>query len=110
MLSPGRYTVIGYRLLRKDDSGTPWHLSAINIKGLSHFRVQRGKTSRVTIWPAVFATVKANPGKAFLIQGSLQGPRHAGLSVYKNGKRIPMGFTIKSGDGKDLEKGSMKYG
>lgn len=109
-LTPGRYTVVGYRLFRKDDAGTLWHLSAINVKGLSHFQVNHGRTTRVAIGPAVITTVKANPGKAFLVQGSLQGPSHAGLSIYKKGKRIPMGFTITSADGKELEKGAMKYG
>ena len=109
-LPPGAYTVIGYRIMRDDDSGTEWCLSGISPKGLQKLDVKPGRVQKVTIPPSITFGARGTAGNGFMIQVPIQGAHHAGVTIYKAGKRIAMSYAITGADGKELESGTMTYG
>jgi len=111
-LLPGEYTVTGYRLLRKDDRGTKWTLSGLNAGGVSTFKVETGKKSVIRIDPTVHFGSKGvlNRKREFMVQASIQGQHHAGVTIYKASKRIAMNYKVTGANGVVLESGKMNYG
>ena len=110
-LPAGTYTLTGYRVGREDDQGASWFISVI----LAHYdkhqiTVRPGEISQIEIDPTVAVSCRANATGKFIVQAGLQGMHQAGLTIYRNGKRIPMGFSITAADGKLLESGGMNYG
>lgn len=111
-LLPGNYTVTGYRILRKDDRGTEWTLSGLNAGGVSTFQVETGKKSVIRIDPTIHFGAKGvlNRKREFMVQAPIQGQHHAGVTIYKAGKRIAMNYKVTGAKGDVLESGKMKYG
>ena len=109
-LPPGSYTLTGYRIVRRDDQGTPWFISAISAHGMRKIEIKPGQTQTININPGVL--VRTSPGRnaGVPVTMAILGQQHAGLSIYKNGKRIPINYSITSPGGKLLETGKMKYG
>ncbi|MGI9241193.1 MAG: hypothetical protein ACR2RV_10355 [Verrucomicrobiales bacterium] len=110
-LPVGTYTLAGYRFCRKDKYGANWFISAI----LAHYDehqiiVRPGKVSRIEIDPTVVVSCRANATEKLIVQAGVQGMHGAGLTIYREGRRIPMGFTISAANGKLLETGEMDYG
>ncbi|GIS61851.1 MAG: hypothetical protein CM1200mP2_40760 [Planctomycetaceae bacterium] len=46
-LDPGVYTVIGYRVMRRDKTGARWFVSATETRGLKRISVLAGKRQRI---------------------------------------------------------------
>ncbi len=107
---PGHYTVIGYRLVRMDDAGTEWILSGIAPKGVRKFVVRAGQIHKIGIDPSITFGARGNARNGFMIQVPIQGPHHAGVTIYKDGKRIPMNYVVTGAAGRELERGKMNYG
>ncbi len=107
MLPAGKYELVGYRVVRKSEDGTTWHLSGTG-HGIAEIVVPDGGTVKA---PDV-AFVGA--GKSLRNNGhvgmAFQGLHGCGLTVYKEGKRIPAGYRILSADGKELASGKITYG
>ncbi len=114
-LPPGNYTLVGYRIVRKDDEGVNWFISAISPKGIRKLAVKPGKPLMVAIKPEIRVACKGRAGgpkaKGVLaVQGGFQGEHHSGLTIYREGKRIPLRFTISNHTGEEIETGKMGYG
>ncbi len=110
-LPAGTYTLTGYRILRCDDDGDEWFTSTI----LAHYdqhkiKVVAGKVLQLKIDPAIDVSCEADATSKYIVRSFFKGMHGAGLTIYKNGKRIPLGFKITSPDGKALESKAMKYG
>ncbi len=105
-LPVGHYTVVGYRLLRESDSGEPWHLSATGHK-IGGVKVAAGESVEFSIPKTITMEGKLHGQN---VNMSITGLKGAGLSIYKAGHRIPIGYQL-TGDGDEpLAKGSMTYG
>jgi len=109
-LPPGAYTLTGFRILRKDDMGRDWFLSAIAPKGIRKFVVKPGKVQKIVVDPSITFGAKGSAKAGFMIQVPIQGMHQAGVSIYCEGKRIPLAFTITGMDGKRIEDGKINYG
>ena len=110
-LPPGTYTVKGYRLMQQDERGNAWHISTTSPAGIGSFTLRPGSTYHLAIAPTIHIHAKGALRKGSrIVQASITGEKHAGLSIYREGKRIPMGYTISDQSGNQLEKGAMKYG
>ena len=79
-------------------------------KGVRTFTVRKGVTHKVGIDPSITFGAKGADANGFMIQVPIVGQHHAGVTIYKAGKRIPMNFVVTGTDGKELEKGKMNYG
>jgi hypothetical protein len=53
---------------------------------------------------------KAISTSKFIVQSNVQGLHGAGMTIYRNGKRIPMAYKITDSDGKLIESKGMNYG
>lgn len=104
-LPVGTYKVRGYRVLADDAAGVPWMLSSSGAS-LGVFTVAAGKTTAVPSDGTV-RLVKQRRGQTVSV--AVQGHAHAGLTVYRNGKRIPMGYRLVA-EGKVVDEGPMAYG
>ena len=113
-------------MARKDAKGVPWFVSTTS-HGFRKLVVRSGKVKRVKIDPAVHVDVRATihgeqiqarmmlngdrPGG--IIAGRIAG-RHAGhrigLSIYRAGKRISIGYRALDGQGEIIASGTMQYG
>jgi len=49
-------------------------------------------------------------GNAAHLQMSVQGARRAGMSLYRDGKRIPMRYRVVDARGAAVAEGAMQYG
>ena len=78
--------------------------------GVGKFAMQSGRTQKISIDSSITFGAKGSAQNGFMIQVPIQGQHHAGVTIYKNGKRIPMNYVVTSADGKVLEMGKMNYG
>jgi hypothetical protein len=101
----GTYRVVGYRIQRVDENGTPWHLSATG-NSIAKLTLTPGATGQVDIDATVHVKKRFHAGRvAMAITG-----QKAGLTIYKEGKRIPVRFRLADGEGTELAAGKMNYG
>jgi hypothetical protein len=56
-------------------------------------------------------TCRARPtSQGVDVQVTIMGEHHAGLTIYGDGKRIPLEFVVSDAAGKELARGPFKYG
>ena len=127
-LPVGRYSITGYRVVRKDEKGVPWFVSTTS-HGFRRIVVRSGEVKRIKIDPAVHVGVKATihgeqlraqmmihgdrPGGGGLMAGRHAGhhaPHRIGLSIYRAGKRISIGYRALDRQGEVIASGTMQYG
>ena len=116
-LPAGNYRLTGYRISRTDSSGTPWFVSTTAHK--RRLSVKIGEELRLKIDPAIHINVKAVRCEGKLVGlVSIQGERHGGLfnthrvglTIYRDGKRLPARYRATGDDGSVLESGTVAYG
>ncbi|MDA1266073.1 MAG: hypothetical protein O2816_13415 [Planctomycetota bacterium] len=105
-LPVGTYHLTGYRVLATADDGTAWHLSATKPK-LREIEVVAGETLELEIDQRVHLSLNQTAKR---VNVAVMGDGHAGLSVYKAGRRIPLGYRLLDADGKSVAKGDLRYG
>ena len=107
----GSYTLTGYRILRRDEHGVQWFTSTILAHHDQHkIKVVAGKELELKTDPAIAVSCEVDVTSKVIVRSFFKGMHGAGLTIYKNGKRIPLGYQITSPDGKPLESSAMKYG
>ena len=113
----------GYRVVRKDRKGTPWFLSTTS-PGYRPLVIEGGKEVRVPLDPTVYLTLRSPlVGSTIRAQMCLLGKtganrhgsgRHVksqvGLSIYRDGKRLPIGYRVLDQGGRVITSGTMAYG
>ena len=105
-LPAGSYTLVGYRLLARDEQKKTWHVSASAVKGVT-LDVRAGRENRLEIEPTIQIVERVQSDG---LNVAVQGMNGAGLSIYKEGKRIPLGFRRLDGQGRALGEGKIQYG
>ncbi len=109
-LPPGKYRLRNYTLTREDRAGTRWMLSATG-RAIRQIHVRNGRTTLVKIPQTIFLKPRARVRGGNLHVGvSIQGEHHSGMTIYKAGKRIPIRFSLKDADKRELASGNLKYG
>lgn len=110
-LPAGVYTLIGYRVIRRDRSGRSWFVSATDPLGIRKFAVVSGKQKRLEIDERVSVECAARRTRMGLrLQVTVSGEIEAGLSIYRAGRRIPMEFRVLDSGGRVIARGGMEYG
>jgi len=110
-LDPGVYTVIGYRVMRRDKTGTLWFVSATETRGLKRISVTAGKRQRIAIDPAIAVDCAALRSKTGLrILMTITGENESGLTIFRQGRRIAIEYRVLDAQGRAIASGVMKYG
>ena len=104
-LEAGEYRIVGYRIVRRDASGTRWHVSASGkIKKLV---VESGRDLRVEVDERVRVAQRFDGSSAGM---EIRGDGGAGLTIYRDGKRIGVPYRVVDESGIVLARGDMRYG
>lgn len=104
-VAPGRYTLVGYRIVAQDGEDT-WQLSASG-KAIRKVSLEAAKEARLRIGATIHMRTRLSKSRVGV---AIQGEDRAGLTIYRNGKRIPIGFVVRDDDGERLAEGSIEYG
>ncbi len=104
-LPAGAYHLAGYRILRRDDAGAEWHVSA-TARSIRELKLVAGANLEVDVDQGILIRKAV---RARSLNMAIQGDGKAGLSIYKEGRRIPMGYRLEAADGGVLE-GRFRYG
>jgi hypothetical protein len=109
-LPPGEYTLTGYRVLRRDAKGAEWFLSATG-PAIRRLVVRGGEEQRVRVDETIRLTGTAHPeGGGVEIQLMIAGEKGSGLTLYRDGKRIDIGYRLADARKQELARGALKYG
>jgi len=105
-LPPGTYDVTGYRMIDRSREDAEWHISVSGLRGWK-LEVDAGETEQLKVDATVHMRAGMRRGMASM---SIVGMHGAGLSIYKDGRRIPINFRVIDSQGEVLAKGPMNYG
>lgn len=105
-LPAGDYTMIGYRLNRLDQAGERWDLAA-SRPNLRKVTIKAGAELELSIDESIHIGTRLH---AKMLGVSVAGEKGSGLTIYRSGKRIPMGFDLLDGYGKAVVAGKINYG
>lgn len=105
-LPAGEYTLIGFRIVDRSRAGEVWHLSGSGTK-LRTIEVPENGELKLKLSAALTVKQRFNGSNAGM---EIRGAHVAGVSIYKNGARIPIGYRVLGGKGEELAAGKMNYG
>jgi len=105
-LPEGRYTLVGYRILADDADGKPWHVSATGAS-IREVVIRGGANESLDVDETIRMESRVHAGR---IQVAIRGEHGAGLSIYKESRRIPLGYRLLDASGAELGSGSIEYG
>jgi hypothetical protein len=109
-LPPGKYSVTNYRVARPDKDGHEWFVSATG-KNIRQFEITAGQTHRLDLKAEIAMNCRAkSTAGGVTVQAMIMGEHHAGLTIYRDGKRIPMRFAVLDKSGKEVAAGELEYG
>jgi hypothetical protein len=109
-LPPGEYTLTCYRILRRDARGVEWLISASGPV-IRRLTVRTGEEQRLTVDDTIRLMGSARPENGGVeIQLMIAGEKGSGLTVYRNGKRIDIGYRLVGPGEQELAQGTLKYG
>jgi hypothetical protein len=109
-LAEGSYTLTGYRLVQRDAKGVEWFISA-SAPNLRRLSVLSGKVLPIEIDEQIHLTCRVQTAKGRLqIQVGVAGEHKSGLSIYRDGRRIDLGYRLSDATGKELAAGTLDYG
>lgn len=108
-LPAGTYSLRTTRLEREKD-GAWWFLSSTG-PAVREIQVAPRSPSKLSIDDKVVFKGNAKMhGNKLQLGFSITGSDERGLSIYKNGKRVPVTYEILNRKGKVLARGQMNYG
>lgn len=109
-LPPGHYRIRGYRIRKKDKRGIGWHLS-VSSAGFGDVTVRPRQVARVSIRSAVTMQCQVQGhGRQLRVSVAVLGEEGNGLSIYRQGRRIRLGYRLIDAHGRTLSAGVMRYG
>ena len=104
-LPAGDYRLISYRILMQEGEDA-WHVSATG-PSIRKVSIGPGEDLRIEVDPRIQIASRFHNSR---ISIAVRGENKAGLSIYKNGSRIPIGFRLVTEDGDELASGDLEYG
>lgn len=109
MLPPGDYKVRTTRVVR-EQKGVHWFTSSTAQPGRA-LKLKAGGKLGIEIDPSVhFVCHVKRRGDRLQLGFGVKGSDGRGLSVYRDGKRVPVTYKVLSKKGKVLASGTMNYG
>lgn len=105
-LPAGPYRLVGYRLIKTDENDQRWDLSASHPK-LRTLDIQQGEVEKVTIDETITMRHRISAKRFGL---TVIGESPAGLTLYRDGKRIGIEFELVDAAGEVRQEGKLRYG
>jgi hypothetical protein len=109
VVAPGSYTIRELRIERMHE-GAYWFLSS---SGPPYQKVEIAKkgSSSLDISDALACTTDAKlDGRRLVFNFSMHAKRGHGITIFKDGKRVPVTYRVLDKDGKEIVAGKMDYG
>ncbi len=108
-LPAGEYRLRTTRLER-EQKGAWWFLSSTGPAGRK-IEVAKRAPTKLTIDDEVhFTSIVNRHGKKLQLGFSITGADKRGMSIYRDGKRVPVTYKVLNKKGKVIAKGRMNYG
>lgn len=108
-LAPGPYRIRNVRIVEKKGKNT-WFLSSTQPRG-QVLQVEEGSPLHLRLTRRILFGGKAHwKGRELFLGFGLRDAQGRGLSIYRNGKRVPIRYELLSADGRRLQSGKMNYG
>ena len=101
----GTYRLRTYRIVRREGDAL-WHIS-VTAPTLQTIDVRPGENIKVEVGADIHLGKKLGGERAQMRISDAEG---AGLSIYREGKRIPIDYRILGSGGEQLASGRMRYG
>lgn len=125
-VSPGSYELVGYRIRREEKAKTaegsssssetapkdsiPWFVSTTGPSG-KKFLVQPDLTHNIKIDADIRVNLTAKKTHSGVYaQLTLRNWREAPLTLYRNGVRVSLPYSIRDDRGKEVAQGKLAYG
>ncbi|MFV1966345.1 MAG: hypothetical protein ACC628_13050 [Pirellulaceae bacterium] len=109
-LAAGHYKVRGYRIRKTDPQGAAWHIS-VSSPGFSDLVVRPKQGAKIDIKPTISMKCQVHrKGLGLTVFTPVLGEEENGLSVYRQGKRLPLGYRLSDASGATIATGTMRYG
>lgn len=105
-LPAGVYTLVGFRVFDRSRENEVWHISGTGSK-LQRIEIPAQGEVELKISRAISLKQRFDGSSAGM---EIRGAFAAGVSIYKNGARIPVGYRVLDAQGVELTKGAMNYG
>lgn len=105
-LPAGQYKIVGLRQIDRSREGELWHTS-VTGRQLGFLDVEEGEEQTLELDRSI---ILSRGLRGQRIAMGITHPSGAGLSIYKDGRRIPIGYQLLAGDGRVVRHGSMNYG
>lgn len=102
----GSYEVSGYRIGATDDLGVEWFLAATQ-PFMREIEVIEGETLHVEIDPRVHLALDSTETRANV---KVHGDDDAGMTIYRDGRRLPLDVRVATPDGTTVTQASFEYG
>ncbi len=103
-LPAGSYVLQGYRMTRD-----AWFISSTG--GRQTVRVEAGVTTALDVDPKIGVKLRAFRVRGKVsVQLGVTGHDRKGVSVYRNGKRVDLNYTLATDKGTELASGTLEYG
>ncbi|MCH7540118.1 MAG: hypothetical protein IH999_06945 [Proteobacteria bacterium] len=108
-LAPGRYKVVGYRMVKPGSDGDEWMITATSTN-FGNLNVHEGQVTEVPVPKAIsqggHVRHKGSSANVMMVLAFGKG----GVTIYRDGERIPMPFRVLDGSGNKVGGGNIEYG
>lgn len=106
-LPAGEYEVVGLRQVDRTRADEVWHTAATGAQ-LGRLVVEDGEETPVKLDATIRVTRGLRGGN--MVAMNVTHPSGAGLTLYKNGRRVPVAFRLLDARGEIVRRGPMTYG
>ena len=108
-LAPGRHKVVGYRIVEPGSDGEEWMITATSVN-FGNLNVLEGQVVNVPVPKSISqgGHVSHRGENASVMMSLAYG--HGGVTIYRDGQRIPMPFRVLDSSGKKVGGGNIDYG
>ena len=108
-LAPGKYRVVGYRIEKRGGDGTEWMITASSAS-FADLTVETGKVVNVPVPKSIsqggHVSHRGSDANVMMMLAFGRG----GVTIYRDGERIPMPFRLLDPSGNSVGGGSIEYG
>jgi hypothetical protein len=105
-LPAGQYKILGLRQVDRSREGELWHTSTTG-RQLGFLDVEEGEQQTLELDRKI---VFSRALRKTQVAMGITHPSGAGLSIYKDGRRIPITYELHAADGRIVRHGAMNYG
>ena len=108
-LAPGRYKVVGYRMVEPGSDGEEWMITATSAH-FGNLNVHNRQVAMVPVPKAIVQGGKVDRNGSSANVNMALNYGHGGVTIYRDGRRIDMPFRVVDSAETVYAKGKINYG